>query len=124
MIEECALPEDSASTTFHLGIYYFEKLVSVLTLMLESHPQFSAGQPYRLRGMATDEKYRGRGFGALGLQNGMTLLKQIHCDFLWFNARVSAIGFYEKLGFQTAGPAFDLPGIGLHKVMYKPLLSR
>ena len=124
MQEECVLPEDKLSTTMHLGILYFEKLVSIATFMLQSHPDFSAGHPYRLRGMATDEKYRDRGFGALALQSGIILLRQKNCDFIWFNARIKAIGFYSKLGFQSTGPAFDLPSSGLHKVMYKPLFPR
>lgn len=121
---ECLLPEDHLPTTFHLGIFYFEKLVSVATFMMQSHPNFSAGSPYRLRSMATDDKYRGQGFGRLALQSGVVLLKQMHCDFLWFNARLNAFGFYEKLGFQYSGPVFDIAGIGPHKIMYKPLFSR
>lgn len=121
---ECLLREDHLPTTFHLGIFYFDKLVSVATFMLQSHPELSAGLPYRLRGMATDDKYRGQGFGRLALQSGVVLLKQMHCDFLWFNARMSAFEFYEKLGFQYSGPVFEIAGIGPHKVMYKPLFSR
>ncbi len=121
---ECLLPEDRFPATFHLGIFHFDHLVSVATFMMQPHPDFSAGFPYRLRGMATDDKYRGQGFGALVLQSGVILLKQMHCDFLWFNARISAFGFYQKLGFQNSGPVFDIAGIGPHKVMYKPLFSR
>ena len=123
-LEECLLPEDDLKTTFHLGIFYCEKLVTIATFMLQSHAHFSAGFPYRLRGMATDDKYRGQGFGTLALQNGVTLLKQMHCDFLWFNARRNAFEFYEKLGFQASGPVFEISGIGPHKVMYKPLFPR
>ena len=123
-IEQCILPEDDLKTTFHIGIFYFENLVSVATFMMQPHSHFSAGFPYRLRGMATVEKYRGQGFGAMGLQHGILILKQMNCDFLWFNARIKAIGFYEKLGFQISGPDFEIPGIGPHKVMYKPLFPR
>lgn len=123
-VEECLLAEDELSTTFHLGIFFCDQLVSVATFMMQSHPEFSAGFPYRLRGMATDEKYRGQGFGAMALQSGVTILKQMHCDFLWFNARIKAFRFYEKLGFQSSGPLFEIAGIGPHKVMYKPLFPR
>ncbi len=121
---ECLLPEDNFPTTFHIGIFHYDKLASVATFMIQSHPHFSAGLPYRLRGMATDDKYRGQGFGRLALQSGVNILKQMHGDFLWFNARMSAFEFYERLGFQTTGPVFDITGIGPHKVMYKPLFSR
>ncbi len=123
-IEQCVLPEDELTTTFHIGIFYFEKLVSVATFMLQSHPHFSARFPYRLRGMATAEKFQRQGFGALALQNGIDCLEQMNCDFLWFNAREKAIGFYEKFGFQISGPVFDIQGIGPHKFMYKALIPR
>jgi GNAT superfamily N-acetyltransferase len=121
--EECVLPGDSEGSTFHIGVLFFGRLVSVSTYMLQSHSDFSAGFPFRLRGMATDRKYQGQGLGALGLHEGINRLKEIHCDFLWFNARIKAFGFYEKLGFKPHGPLFEIEGIG-HKVMYKHLFPR
>ena len=124
MAKECILPEDHLRTTFHVGILFHAQVVSIATFMQQSHLEFSAGFPYRLRGMATEEKFRGQGFGALALQSGVMHLKQMHCDFLWLNARIKAFGFYEKLGFQYSGPLFEIEGIGPHKVMYKPLIPR
>ncbi len=123
-LKQCILPEDDLTTTVHTGIFYFEKLVSVATFMMHSHPQFTARFPYRLRGMATAEKFQRQGFGAMALQNGIHCLEQMNCDFLWFNAREKAIGFYEKFGFQISGPVFDIQGIGPHKIMYKALFPR
>ena len=123
-IDQCVLQEDELETTFHTGIFYFEKLVSVATFMRQSHPHFKARLPFRLRGMATAEKHQRQGFGAMAIRNGIVCLEQMNCDFLWFNAREKAIGFYEKFGFQIFGPVFDIQGIGPHKVMYKALNPR
>jgi ribosomal protein S18 acetylase RimI-like enzyme len=40
---------------------------------------------------------------------------------MWCNARVTAASFYEACGFAREGDAFDLPGIGPHYVMARPL---
>lgn len=122
--EECVNPGDDLPTTIHLGLFFAGKIVSIATFIQESHPEFSAGYPYRLRGMATDPNYRGQGCGQMLLRHGVEFLKEKRCDLLWFNARQKAFPFYEKLSFYYHGPLFDMKDIGPHKVMYKPLNPR
>lgn len=122
--EECGMPEDHLSTTFHIGVILGEKIVSIGTFILERHPDLAGGFPYRLRGMATDPKYQGQGMGSLVLQEGITQLKNLKCDLLWCNARKRAFPFYEHMGFQYYGPMFEMKDIGPHKVMYKHLIPR
>lgn len=121
---DCVNPCDDLSTTYHLGLFHGGKLVSIATFLLESHPYFLAGHPYRLRGMATQDKYRGQGFGQILVMHGIALLLEKRCDLIWCNARIRAFSFYEKLGFQFSGPLFDIKDIGPHKVMYKHLIPR
>lgn len=40
---------------------------------------------------------------------------------LWCNARSTAAGFYRALGFEAKGEEFELPGIGAHSLMWRPL---
>lgn len=122
--EECINDGDDLPTTYHLGLFHQNKLISTATFLLESHPDFSAGCPYRLRGMATDGMYQGQGFGQKLLRYGVEHLRHKRCDLIWFNARASAFHFYEKLGFLHHGQLFELKNIGPHKVMYKPLIPR
>ena|SRR5437868_3404324 len=122
--EECVNPGDELPTTFHLGLFHGQKLISICTLLSEPSPHFSAGNPYRLRGMATDSEYRGQGFGRILLQHGMNSLRQTRSDFLWCNAREKAFNFYQTLGFFFYGGSFELDRIGAHKIMYKYLISR
>jgi predicted GNAT family N-acyltransferase len=42
---------------------------------------------------------------------------------IWCNARLSAVRFYEKLGFETRGDEFDIPDVGPHVVMWRTLES-
>ncbi len=121
---ECIYPEDKEATTFHLGLYYSEQLISVATFIYQSSKTLNGGAPYRLRGMATAEKYRGQGYGEKVLQVGVDILLAKRCDLLWCYARLRAFSFYEKQGFKFQGDLFEIPEIGPHKVMYKQLIPR
>lgn len=124
-IDTCYYAEDNFNTTIHLGAYIFNSdgertLAANGTFMQNPHESFpSALNPYRLRGMATDEHFRHKGFGSQILKHAEMLLKTRRCDLLWFNARVSAFTFYEKNGYTLTGEMFDILGAGPHKVMYK-----
>jgi predicted GNAT family N-acyltransferase len=122
--QECVNPGDELPTTYHWGLFHDGHLVSIATFLQESHPEFSAAFPYRLRGMATDSAFHGQGFGGTLLRHGVEFLCAKHCDLLWFNARINAFPFYEKLGFLYHGPLFEMKDIGPHKVMYKVLLPK
>lgn len=123
-LEECVNPGDDDSLTIHLGLFHNGQLISISTFVSQAHPDFSAGNPYRLRGMATEELYRSQGFGSKLVRYGVEMLRERRCDFLWLNARIRAIGFYENLGFHTHGQFFEIKDIGAHKVMYKHIIPR
>lgn len=116
----CHYPEDNFTTSFHLGIFAGSRVICNGTFIQQKHMHFPEAQlPYRLRGMASDKEYQRHGLGKTLLQEALVYLKQKNCDLLWFNARVSAEGFYEKLGYQKINDIFDIPTIGPHKVMYQ-----
>src|SRR5947207_2734781 len=98
-LNECLFPGDDDPTNFHLGTFFDEKLVSIGSFYQESTPKLTCSIQYRLRGMATDPKFRGKGFGAQVIYSAYPLLNDRKCQALWFNAREVAFGFYEKLGF-------------------------
>ncbi len=122
-IEMCQYPEDSFSTTFHLGISLgndSKKVISNGTFMQQSHELFPlAKEPYRLRGMATDFEFQRKGLGQLILNQAEVELKKRGCDLLWFNARTGAEEFYRKQNFTANEHIFNIELIGPHKVMYK-----
>jgi len=112
---------DANAGAFHLGIEVNEELVSVGSFYPEGHPALSAQRPYRLRGMATHPAHQGSGAGSALLRAAIELLRTLHADVLWCNARVKAVPFYERAGFQREGELFDIPGIGGHYLMFRML---
>ncbi len=115
------MPQDQDPRTFHLGLMNDGHLATIASFHVDSHKDLPAQNPYRLRGMASDPRFQGKGGGRQILDFGMRELRQRNCDLLWCNARESAFSFYEKCGFSFSGDMFDIAEIGPHKVMYKYL---
>lgn len=117
--QECPFPEDDLQSTFHVGVFENDQLLTIATFMQDNYNELYSGLGYRLRGMATDATHQGKGLGKKALIFGIEKLKEMNVEFLWFNARVVAFPFYESLGFQYHGPIFEIVNTGPHKVMYK-----
>jgi predicted GNAT family N-acyltransferase len=120
-LSECKFEGDESDQTFHLGAFVDKKLVSVASFYYNPNPKFEFANQYQLRGMATLETYRQQGFSTELLKVAFPMIKQNFCDLVWCNARVQALDFYEKLGFNKASDVFDIPGVGPHVLMYKEL---
>ena len=71
--------------------------------------------------MATVEDMQGRGAGRALVAEGVRSAAAAGAALIWCHARVSASGFYEKVGFVAISPAFELPVAGKHYVMVKDL---
>ena len=111
---------DFDSDTIHLGAFENGKLIAVSSYMKASHKNFEGNQ-YQLRGMATLTEYQGFGAGKLMLEKAVQILKEKNTAILWCNARVAAVDFYKKQGFQTFGEKFEISLVGEHYVMLKEL---
>lgn len=110
---------DLNNTTFHLGVFLHEKIVCIGTFMKNSIPELK-GTQYQLRGMASATDARRKGFGKLLLNVATNELRQREIDFLWCNARSSAVLFYENNEFQQIGDRFT-NAVGPHYKMFKTL---
>jgi GNAT superfamily N-acetyltransferase len=116
-IEDCHFKGDSEEQTFHLGAFVDKRLVSIASFYFEQHPFFMNPYQYRLRGMATIPEFQGKGMSSALLQSAFPMIKQNQCGLLWCNARQTAVGFYQKVGFTTSGEIFEMPEIGPHILM-------
>jgi GNAT superfamily N-acetyltransferase len=71
--------------------------------------------------MATDEALRGTGLGMQLMQEAERFVRQTDVRLLWCNARVPAIGFYLRAGWEVVSPEFDIPTAGPHVRMLRKL---
>lgn len=115
-------PDDEADTSVHVGIRVDGTLVSVSSFFVESTPG-SERAAVRIRGMATLPEFRGRGYGRDLVEFGLSHTPLQDYAEAWCNARLTAAGYYQKLGFRPVGEQFELPGIGPHVVMVRAIHS-
>lgn len=126
-LEDCAFSGDDVETTIHLGAFVNGELAAVTSLMKNSDATFKEfnhlmnDNAYQLRGMAVLENRQGHGLGKKLLLRAEEIMKQKNVSLLWFNARINAVPFYEKLDYHIEGKSFEIPLIGVHYKMYKEL---
>ena len=117
--EAVCLPSDNDPDATHFTVKKDDTILSIASLYSEPLEAMSNKNAYRLRGMATEPAEQGNGFGAMVLHGVMDYLKkETDVEILWCNARVTAFGFYEKMGFTILGAIFDIPNLGPHKTGY------
>jgi predicted GNAT family N-acyltransferase len=116
-LEDCRFPTDTLPGAFHLGYYRDEELACIASFSPQNYGEFE-GVGYQLRGMATIEKYRGKGLGNQLLNFGLVYLRGQKAGYVWCNARKTAAKFYLNMGFEIISDEFEVPIIGPHYVMY------
>jgi predicted GNAT family N-acyltransferase len=89
------------------------RVISCATVFPEP---FDDEPAWRLRGMATDVAWQGRGVGSAVLARVIDDVRRAGGEVLWCNARVAALGLYRRAGFVTVGEEFEVTGIGPHYV--------
>ena len=120
--EECYFPGDDDDQTFHLGVRIDNKFVSIASFYYERHPELAGGAPLPVEGDVHTSRLSKAGDVSYALlETAFPIICQNMCTLIWCNARVTAAGFYEKLGLCKKGEEFVIPGIGPHFLMYKNL---
>jgi predicted GNAT family N-acyltransferase len=114
---------DEDPSTFHLAARTpGGRIVGVVRFSPAACPwRPDAAAPWQLRGMATDAAVRGAGAGRALVVAGLAAVAARGADLLWCDARVAAVGFYERMGFAVETDPYDKPGIGPHLGMVKDL---
>lgn len=106
--EASRFPDDDAPTTVHLGVFIGGRCVGIASLY--------ATDGLQLRGMAVEPEMQGRGVGAALVRRCQQNARERGQD-LWCNARETAVGFYERLGWVIDGDRFPVPDVGPHYIM-------
>lgn len=120
---EIAWAGDEDPATFHLAACTDDgTVVGVVRFSPAPCPwRPLARAPWQLRGMATAVAIRGSGAGRLLVADGLARVAARGGDLVWCDARVAAVGFYERVGFTVVTDEFDRPGIGPHVGMVREL---
>jgi GNAT superfamily N-acetyltransferase len=82
------------------------------------------GEPaWQLRGMATDASLQSLGVGkaVLDYLTELALARPRRVRLFWCNARVPALRFYTRQGWQVMSDQFEIPTAGPHRKLMKRL---
>lgn len=117
--EALVYESDAVEGAVHFGARAPAGIVGIVSLAPEPLATAPDLPGWRLRSMATDPAWRGRGLGVRLVQACLRSVREAGGGLLWCNARRVALGFYGKLGFVREGGEFEIPGIGPHFVMHR-----
>ncbi|HLA55265.1 MAG TPA: GNAT family N-acetyltransferase [Flavobacterium sp.] len=118
-VESCRFEGDDKIGTKHFGVFDENELVGVASLFESASDLFDVGNQFQLRGMAVLERCQKKGFGVDLVKHAEAYARDNGGKIIWFNARIIAVPFYEKLGYRILGEPFDIADVGEHYVMYK-----
>lgn len=106
--------DDSA---VHIGAWDDGTLVGCATVFPDPWPGPPAEPAaWRLRGMAVDPDWQGRGVGAQVLTASIDAARAAGAPLLWANGRSAALAFYQRHGFRSVGQEFITADTGLTHV--------
>ena len=120
-IETCFFDGDNLEQTKHFGYFDGGKIVGVVSIYKNKNVIFKFPNQYQIRGMAILEEFQGSGCGKLLVKHCEDYLTSIGTNLIWFNARETAVLFYEKLGYTKNGSPFVITDVGIHFLMFKNL---
>lgn len=117
---------DGDKTSFHWASYPVDHAYNTLEPIACASciaVEFNGEPAYKLRGMATDARYRGLGLGTELLKWSESATSEITgIRLFWCNARIEAVRFYEKQGWIKTGDIFHIHDAGPHLIMFKKLI--
>jgi GNAT superfamily N-acetyltransferase len=95
---------DGFALTRHVAAFDADEVVGCATVF--PSPYADAPAAWQLRGMAVAAGRQGEGIGALVLEAAIDLVRAAGAPLLWAHARVTALAFYERLGFTIVGEEY------------------
>jgi GNAT superfamily N-acetyltransferase len=116
-LEELATHEPRGSVAF--GAFEGDELIAVGLIGVEGDPG-----DWRVRGMATASRARGRGAGGRILQALVQHAVAHGATRVWCNARTPALTLYQRAGFVATSDEFNPPDIGPHYRMELSLAAQ
>jgi GNAT superfamily N-acetyltransferase len=110
---------DDEPDTLHFGAFLRATGAPVACVSCMRRP--CDGQDgWQVRGMATRGDLVRRGIGRALLRHALAALRDARGpELVWCNARVAALGFWEREGWAVVSEVFDIPGVGPHRTLQR-----
>lgn len=117
----CRFPGDKEINSFHLGAFNGNTLIGGVSVMKNECKKKELPNCFQLRGLFVDKEFQHNGIGKTIVNFVENRLRDSGVNYLWMNARESAVLFYLKLNYSKSNISYLINEIGLHYLMYKKL---
>ena len=117
----CRFPGDKEINSFHLGAFNGNTLIGGVSVMKNECKKKELPNCFQLRGLFVDKEFQHNGIGKTIVNFVENRLRDSGVNYLWMNARESAVLFYLKLNYSNSKISYLINEIGLHYLMYKKL---
>jgi len=117
----CRFPGDKEINTFHVGAFNGNTLIGGVSVMKNECKKKELPNCFQLRGLFVDKEFQHNGIGKTIVNFVENRLRDSGVNYLWMNARESAVLFYLKLNYSNSKISYVINEIGLHYLMYKKL---
>ncbi len=117
----CRFPGDKEINSFHLGAFNGNTLIGGVSVMKNECKKKELPNCFQLRGLFVDKEFQHNGIGKIIVNFVENRLRDSGVNYLWMNARESAVLFYLKLNYSKSKISYVINEIGLHYLMYKKL---
>jgi GNAT superfamily N-acetyltransferase len=117
----CRFPGDKEINSFHVGAFNGNTLISGVSVMKNECKKKELPNCFQLRGLFVHKEFQHNGIGKTIVNFVENRLRDIGVNYLWMNARESAVLFYLKLNYSNSKISYVINEIGLHYLMYKKL---
>ena len=117
----CKFPGDKEINSFHVGAFNGNTLIGGVSVMKNECKKKELPNCFQLRGLFVDKEFQHNGIGKTIVNFVENRLRDSGVNYLWMNARESAVLFYLKLNYSNSKISYVINEIGLHYLMYKKL---
>lgn len=117
----CRFPGDKEINSFHIGAFNGNTLIGGVSVMKNECKKKELPNCFQLRGLFVDKEFQHNGIGKTIVNFVENRLRVSGVNYLWMNARESAVLFYLKLNYSNSKISYVINEIGLHYLMYKKL---
>jgi len=117
----CRFPGDKEINSFHIGAFNGNTLIGGVSVMKNECKKKELPNCFQLRGLFVDKEFQHNGIGKTIVNFVENRLRDSGVNYLWMNARESAVLFYLKLNYSNSKISYLINEIGLHYLMYKKL---
>ena len=117
----CRFPGDKEINSFHIGAFNGNTMIGGVSVMKNECKKKELPNCFQLRGLFVDKEFQHNGIGKTIVNFVENRLRDSGVNYLWMNARESAVLFYLKLNYSNSKISYVINEIGLHYLMYKKL---